>query len=112
AAPDLDVITVRTKTKNSLNACEVAGKHGGGSGSGRLRTPDGSRGIAVAENVFQFLPLFEGIHAGPEPLVRMRHQLPFVDEASERILNQFFAILEVIENFAAQDEKAAIHAGA
>ena len=59
--------------------------------------------------IFQMLLFLESIHAGPESVVRIGQKLTISDQAMKRFFHQVFAFLDVIENLAPEDKKAAVN---
>ena len=65
--------------------------------------PHRPRRITSAEEVLKVLLFLERVHAGPIAVMRVGHQLAFVNEALKRLFNQLFPIVQVVENFLPQD---------
>src|SRR6187549_50131 len=72
------------------------------------RAPDFPRRRALGEHLVEVGALLEGVHAGPEAVIRIGVQLALLDEPAERLLHQFFAVLHVIEDAVLEDEEATV----
>src|SRR4029077_6613113 len=57
-----------------------------------LMIPHCPRRTTSAEDVLKVLLFLEGVHAGPIAVMRVGHQLAFVNEALKRLFNQLFPI--------------------
>ncbi len=64
--------------------------------------------MASRMEIFEVLFLLESIHAGPEPFVRISDQLFLLDKTMKGLLDQIFAFLDVVKNFAPKGEEAAV----
>jgi hypothetical protein len=65
-----------------------------------VAVPNHPRGSAGAVEVFKFLTLFKGIHASPEPVVRIGKQLTLGDQPVKGLFHQLFSLFDVAEDLA------------
>src|SRR5215467_9832234 len=63
---------------------------------------------SLAIQLLQFLPLFERVHALPETVVAMAHELFCADEPLKWLPHEFLACFDVLENRAFEDKVAAV----
>ena len=63
---------------------------------------------ALLDHVLEDFLVLQGVHRAPEALMLEGKQLIRLDQPAERRLDQFLAILEVVEDLGAEDEEAAI----
>src|SRR5262249_50258584 len=75
-----------------------------------VRLPNLPRSFAASAHVVELLLILEGVHRGIKAVVSVRNQLTFLHEARERLQDKFFAVADVIENLALEDEIAAVNA--
>src|SRR5262245_54795071 len=74
----------------------------------RMRRPAETPGhAALLDHVLEDLLVLEGVHRAPETFMLEGKQLIGLDQPSERRLDQLIAILEVVEDFGAEDEESA-----
>src|SRR5574341_661934 len=66
-------------------------------------------GLTAEIEVFQLLLVLKSVHAGPEPLVLVCEKLTLLDQSLKGLLNQFFTVLDVSEDVAAENKKPAVH---
>src|SRR6185503_2438047 len=59
-------------------------------------------------HIVERLLLLERVHTRPEPVVAVRDQLLLADQALEGLIDELFAVLDVIENLTLEGKKAAI----
>jgi hypothetical protein len=78
---------------------------------GRRMVPHFPRRLALGVELLQRLQVLEGVDAAPEPVVIMRHQLALLDQTLERLLDEFLAFPDVVEDLAAEDEIPAVDPG-
>src|SRR5258708_6242788 len=66
------------------------------------------RFIATLNHLFEYLLVSEVIHCSPDPIILVGHQLSRLNEAVERLNDQFIAFFDIMEDFTSEDEEAAI----
>ena len=67
---------------------------------------------SLAVDIFKFLFFLEGVHTGPEAVVRVRYQFLLGYEAMKWLFHEFFAFLEILKDFLAQREEPPVDPGA
>ena len=74
--------------------------------------PDGvsaaPRHLALLDHLLEDLPVLQIVHAAPEALVLVRHELVRLDQPRERLEHELLALVHVVEDFGAQHEVAGI----
>ena len=75
-------------------------------GRGRFQTIQGQS--AARFHAVEGDLVLEGVHRLPEALVAIDSELALRDQSLERLLDQFVAFLDVVEDLAAQAEEAAV----
>src|SRR5262249_43714921 len=70
--------------------------------------PDLPGHVAAGVHVVERLLVLEGVQTRPEALVPVGDQLLLADQALERLLHEFFAVLEKVEDLALEDEEPAV----
>src|SRR5262249_46695278 len=63
---------------------------------------------ALIDEFFQHLPILEGVHGTPEPLMTNGEQLVGRDEAAERFFDKLLALAHVVEYLRSEDEEAPV----
>src|SRR5262245_41962256 len=58
----------------------------------------------------EFRLVLRGIHRHPEAIVRVREQLVLLHESAERLRDELFAFLDVVEDLAAEGEEPGVDA--
>src|SRR6266849_2872711 len=74
----------------------------------RIRIPHLPGCLAGPVHLLEELPLLEGVHARPEPVVLVGEQLPGGDQALERLDDELFSRLDVVEHVAAKCKETAV----
>jgi hypothetical protein len=74
-----------------------------------MSIPDLPRSFALVMQFFQLLKLLYRVHTSPKTVVRVANQLLLCDEALERLMNQFFAFVHVVEDLLAEYKEATVN---
>ena len=72
------------------------------------RRPHLPRRPAAGRQRLQVVLVLQGVHRRPEALVRIGDQLAALDQALERLFDELFAVVDVVEDLAAEDEEPAV----
>src|SRR5262249_39980120 len=64
--------------------------------------------VACLEHLLELLLILERVHRRPESRVLVREELVRSAETPERLLDQVFALLDVVEDLGAEDEVATV----
>src|SRR4029077_12278735 len=68
------------------------------------------RRVALGVEIVEMLLVLEGVHAGPEAVVLVSHQLLFGDQATEGFVNELLAFLQIFKNVLLESEESAVYA--
>src|SRR5678815_176631 len=70
--------------------------------------PHGPGSSSFPKNLIQLLLFLECVHASPKTIMRKRDQLLILNQAMERLLDQFLAIFHVAKNLTAKNEESPV----
>ena len=69
---------------------------------------DAPRHLALLDHLLEDLPVLQIVHAAPEALVLVGHELVRLDQPRERLEHQLLALVHVVEDLGPQDEVAGV----